>query len=257
MTDQIISIHPKSRILITGASGDMGCALIRLLAPSGVRIGAQYFENSGSLTRLASELNLDKSHLHLLQGDLSTQKSCHDLVEAYVGWAQGIDILVQLSGNIQRPCHWQELTEKEWHGDIDVNLSGPFFLAQRAMHHMKSHGGRIVFTSTASAQHGGGKTSMAYGVAKAGIECLTKGLAREGAPHNILVNAVAPGFIATKFHTVRMKRDEETLRKRAELVPLKRAGTPGEVAQVIAFLLSSGADYITGHVLPVSGGDWL
>lgn len=138
-----------------------------------------------------------------------------------------------------------------------MNLSGPFFLAQRAMTYMKKAGGRVIFTSTASARHGGGANSIAYGVAKAGIECLTKALARDGAPHNILVNAVAPGFIATAFHEKRMGRDRDALRARARMNPLKRAGSPADVASIIVYLLSPGASFLTGECIAVSGGDFL
>ena len=98
---------------------------------------------------------------------------------------------------------------------------------------------------------------MAYGVAKAGVECLVKGLAREGASSEILVNAVAPGFIETKFHTDRMERNEQELKERAKLVPLGRAGKPEDVARMVVYLISQGGNYITGECISVSGGDWL
>jgi NAD(P)-dependent dehydrogenase (short-subunit alcohol dehydrogenase family) len=173
-----------------------------------------------------------------------------------VAWAGGIDALVQLTGNIHRAVPWAELTEEDWGFDLGANLVMPFFLAARAIHHMKE-GGRIVLTGTASASHGGGSTSLAYGAGKAGIECITKRLARDCAGRNILVNAVAPGFILTKFHTERMGRSREELEGREKLVPLGRAGTPAEVAATILFLLSDGAGYITGQVIAVSGGDFL
>jgi len=122
---------------------------------------------------------------------------------------------------------------------------------------MRRTGGRIILMSTASASHGGGSSSLAYGVAKAGIECLVKGLARDCAPDNILVNAVAPGFIETKFHTRKMKKTADELRQRVQLVPMKRAGTTAEFAGAILFLLSEGAAYITGQTLTIAGGDWL
>ena len=246
-----------SRILVAGASSDIGSAVLRLLAESPARIGAHYFSNRDAISDLAEGCGLDETRLLPLQSDISTQASCHALVDSFVEWAGGIDAVVQLTGDVTRPCSWKELREEEWLADLNVNLSGPFFLAQRAMRYMEDGGGRIVLTSTASAQHGGGATSMAYGVAKAGVECLTKGLAREGARHTILVNAVAPGFINTKFHTARMKRDEIQLAERAELVPLRRPGTPGDVASMIIYLLSEGGSYITGQVIPISGGDWL
>lgn len=172
-------------------------------------------------------------------------------------WSGGIDCLVQLSGNIKRSAHWEYLTEKDWVCDLSMNLIMPFFLAQRVIKYMKDTGGRIIFTSTASASHGGGTTSLAYGIAKAGVECMVKRLARDSAKYNILVNAIAPGFILTKFHTEKMKRSQKKLQERIKLIPLNREGTPEEVANTIMFLLSENASYITGQIIEVSGGEWL
>jgi 3-oxoacyl-[acyl-carrier protein] reductase len=98
---------------------------------------------------------------------------------------------------------------------------------------------------------------MAYGIAKAGVECLVKGLAKEGARHNILVNGIAPGFIRTRFHTIRMKRTARDLERRAALVPLRRAGKPDDVATLIVYLLSDWNAYVTGQCIAVSGGVFL
>lgn len=98
---------------------------------------------------------------------------------------------------------------------------------------------------------------MAYGVAKSGIECLTKGLARQGAPYGILVNAICPGFIETQFYSRWLHRSPEDIEERVGLVPVKRAGTAMEVAGAIAFLASPFGNFITGECLTISGGDWL
>ncbi len=246
-----------SRVLVAGASGDIGGALLRQLAASDIRVGAHFHQHRDRLDALASELAWPSDRLQMFGGALDSQAACHALVDQFVGWAGGIDALVQLTGTITNPCAWEDLTEAEWSADLQVNLSGPFFLAQRAMFHMRDGGGRVVLMSTGSARHGGGRNSLAYGVAKAGIECLTKGLARDGAARGILVNAIAPGFIQTQFHVRRARRDAEALRKRAELIPLRRAGTPEDVARLITYILSRGGDYITGECMSVSGGDWL
>lgn len=122
---------------------------------------------------------------------------------------------------------------------------------------MKYSGGSIILTSTASAAHGGGSNSIAYGCAKAGIECLAKGLAKDCAKYKILVNAIAPGFIESKFHTEKMKRTEEQLKTRAQMIPMKRTGTPADIAWAILFLLSGSSSYMTGQVVTISGGDFL
>jgi NAD(P)-dependent dehydrogenase (short-subunit alcohol dehydrogenase family) len=121
----------------------------------------------------------------------------------------------------------------------------------------KNNHGRIILFSTESALHGGSPFSLPYATGKLGIECLVKGFAREGAKFNITVNGIRPGFIASGFHERWQFKTVEDLRKRIDLVPMKRAGSPAEVADLIFFLLSKNAGYITGDTISISGGDWL
>ena len=121
----------------------------------------------------------------------------------------------------------------------------------------QGRGGRIVLNGTESALHGGSAQSLPYAVAKRGTECLVQGLAREGAPENILVNGVRLGYISSGFHERWHERSEGDMANRAALVPLKRGGLPEEVAALIIYLLSGWASFITGQMLPITGGDWL
>lgn len=240
------------KVLIIGASSGLAAGLNRMLVEAGAVAGLHYNKNGAALDSYKESKTIKK-----FQKDLDSDAACHEIVDEFVKWAGGIDCLVQLSGDIKRPVHWSELTKEDWDYDMDINLTMPFFLAQRAVSQMKKNGGRIILMSTASASHGGGPASLAYGIAKSGIECMVKGLARDCAKHNILVNAVAPGFIMTKFHAGKMHRTKEQLEERVDLIPLKRAGTPKEVADAVIFLLSEGASYITGQTITISGGDWL
>lgn len=258
-TDSPTNLKAGTRILIAGASGGIGTAVLRLVAQNEIQIGAHYFSNDEPIRRVVQECKISPSSVKTFKANLCDETAARRLVESFIAWADGIDVLIQLSGDLHRPVAWDDMTEADWHADLGVNLIAPFFLAQAAMKHMMKANtpGRIILTGTASASHGGGPTTLAYGVAKAGIECLTKGLAKIGAPDNILVNAVCPGFIDTSFHTHRVRRTESELHRRAEMVPLRRPGTPSEVAALIAFLASPPAGFITGECIAVSGGDFL
>lgn len=238
------------KILIAGASSDMAVELNEMLLERGAQVGLHYNNNKEALKKYK-----DNPKAVLIQKDLNSAKACYELVDEFKDWSGGIDYLVQLTGGVEAALHWEELGEEDWSKDLNSNLVLPFFLAQRAVSYMKDGGGRIVLMGTASASHGGGATSMVYGIAKAGVECMVKGLAKDCAKYNILVNGVAPGFIKTRFHTE--TKTEEQLHDRASMVPLKRAGTTKEVAAAIVFLLSEDAGYITGQVMAISGGDWL
>ncbi|MFA5088796.1 MAG: SDR family oxidoreductase [Candidatus Omnitrophota bacterium] len=250
-----MTIEKGKRILLVGASGDLGYAVLERLSGCDILVGAHYCHNRSRLDQFLAREN--RAKIKLFSGEVSSQSGSRKIVQSFKKWAGGIDGLIQMSGSVSHVRHWEDLNQGDWDRDIAVNLSGPFFLAQEAMKHMKREGGKVIFTSTASASHGGGGNSMAYGTAKAGIECITKGLAREGAKQNILVNAVAPGLIMTKFHREQMHRTKKQLEERARLVPLKRAGSPEDVAGMVMYLLSPAGNYITGHIINVSGGDWL
>ena len=112
-------------------------------------------------------------------------------------------------------------------------------------------------TGTGSALHGGSAQSFPYAIAKRGTECMIQGLAREGAPENILVNGVRLGFISSEFHERWHEKTEDDLKARADLVPLKRAGDPDEAAALMIYLLSGWSSFITGQMFPLTGGDWL
>lgn len=242
----------KKRILVVGASSDLAAPLNIMLNKQKYKLGLHYNTNFEALKNFQKS-----SNVCLFQKNLSGAIACRQLITDFCAWAGGIDALVQLNGSIEKVINWQEIDESSWNNDLNLNLSVPFFLAQEAIKHMQESGGRIILTSTASASHGGGATTLAYGIAKAGIECMVKGLARDSAKFNVLVNAVAPGFFVTKLHTQKIGRTKEQLEERARLIPLKRPGKPEELAGVVEFLLSDAASYITGEIITVSGGDWL
>ncbi|MBF0489180.1 MAG: SDR family oxidoreductase [Candidatus Omnitrophica bacterium] len=251
----MIVIKKNSKILITGASGDIGFALLGSLVSQSLVIGVQSYSNKERLERFVQRKH--KARIKIFVEDVASQEGSTSLVDQFEDWAGGIDAVVQLSGALSRPISWEEIDQSDWDRDLAVNLTGPFFLAREAIKRMKSKGGRIILMSTASASHGGGPISIGYGAAKSAVECITKGLAKQAAKYNILVNAIAPGFINTKFHTKYKKVSASGLVKRTQMIPLKRAGNAEDVVGMIMYLLSDHSNYITGEILTISGGDWL
>ena len=250
-------IPTGSRILVTGASGGIGEALVKLLCNFSCKIGFHSMRSAipENLVRYAET---NGTLLEKISGNFLNSSDSHDAIHRFCSLWGGIDALVQLHGDANSK-QFYDLKDKDWDEALKINLISPFFLAQTAMKEMRNNsaGGRIVLTSTASAKHGGGINTIPYGTAKAGIECLVKMLAKIGAKDNILVNAVAPGFINTSFHSKRLGKNSEQIEKRKKLIPLGRAGTSEEVARSIVFLLSQSSTFITGETMTISGGDRL
>jgi len=239
------------RILVTGATGGLGRALVKMLSQGsdciiGAHGGTDKFEST--------------DHVIIpLQACFEDEADCVALVQEFVDRADGIDGIVVLSGAIRFSGHWDEMSGDDWRQEIDINLNHPAFLARAALRHMRVQGtgGRILLTGTESALHGGSPTSFPYAVAKRGTEAMVQGLAREGAPDGILVNGVRLGYVASGFHQRWHNRTQEQMAERADLIPLKRGGDPDEAAALMIYLLSGWGAFITGQMIPLTGGDWL
>ncbi|PPR65436.1 MAG: 3-oxoacyl-[acyl-carrier-protein] reductase FabG [Alphaproteobacteria bacterium MarineAlpha3_Bin7] len=239
------------KIIVTGGTGGLGSALIRLL-----------LEGSKSIIGVhgdSKKTEFQDSRIIPLKRHFNSEKDCSDVIKEFVDRAKGIDALVVLNGSIKFSGHWMNISEDQWNTEIRENLSFPFFLARAAMKAMISNktSGKIVMTGTESSLHGGSKISMPYAIAKRGTECMVQGLAKEGAPHNILVNGLRLGYFESGFHQRWHNKTKAEMQERAELVPLKRGGNPIEAAAMVLYLLSGYGDFITGQMVPLTGGDWL
>ncbi|WP_054650534.1 SDR family NAD(P)-dependent oxidoreductase [Salidesulfovibrio brasiliensis] len=217
-------VDENARILIVGASGGIGRALVSMLRKGpACTIGAH---RNSTPEPVATE-DGPQTILDLQQG-LHSDDDCRALVEFFSDAAGGIDGLVVLSGFIGRGEHWRDLSGEQWEQSVQANLNIPFFLARAAMERMES--GTILLTGTESALHGGSPTSLPYGVSKRGTECLVQGLAREGAARGVTVNGVRMGYIKSGAHERWLGKSPEDMKKRAEMVLLKRGGEPEEAA---------------------------
>lgn len=244
-------IRTNSKVLIAGASGGIGRALVSMLLE-----GPRCTLGTHRDTAPESPHKVSNGHHVIdLPMHLSTEEDCINLVETFSRDAGGLDALVVLCGSSTSE-HFKEMSASQWEGDIQNNLNIPFYLAKAAMARMEN-GGSVVLTGTESALHGASPTSFPYGVAKRATECLVQGLARDGAQSDITVNGLRMGFILSGTHERWQGKTPDDLADRARMVPLGRGGQPEEAAALITYLLSGWGRFITGQMIPLTGGDWL
>ena len=250
---QIISGLKDKKVLVTGATGGIGSCLVQMFAKEGATLGIHYNRNYEQAKSLSRNIEMDGGRAECFQEDfLSTNEL--SLVQEFIERFGGIDILINNAGDILGFKDFLELDESAWTETHRLNIQAPFFLAQQAFANMKKHGGgKIINISSIAAKYGGSSKSLHYGAAKAGLEAITVGLARAGASHNILVNAVQAGFIDTPLQQRLI--NEKNLKERINLIPLKRPGKPEDVAGAVVYLASKAGDFITGEIMTVSGGD--
>ena len=133
----------NKKILILGASSDMGLALLDRLDLSSFTIGAHCYKGKKRIVNFIKNKN-NNTNFKIMEKNLESQKASHFLVDEFIRWSGGIDILVQLSGNVSSVISCEKLREKDWEKDIAINLGGPFFVAQKVFDHMKKNGGKII-----------------------------------------------------------------------------------------------------------------
>jgi 3-oxoacyl-[acyl-carrier protein] reductase len=242
------------RAIVTGASTGIGRAIAIALAGAGADVAIHYGSRRKEAVETARGVESKGRRAVLVQGDFRDPAAAGKAVEAAVReLGEPIDILVNNAGSLVDRSAVEDMDAKLWDDVIALNLSSVFFATKAALPHL-SQGARIVNVSSVAARHGGGPGAFAYAAAKGGVMTLTRGLAKELAPRNIRVNAIAPGVIETPFHD-RFSTPEmlETFRKG---IPLGRLGTPEECAGAVLYLVSPLASYVTGQTIDVNGGQW-
>lgn len=236
--------------IITGGARGIGKQIALTFAKEGYNIAINYRTENEDLKNTKKEIEENNVKCFTFQGDVTNFKDCEQFVKQIVEEFGNIDVLVNNAG-ITRDTLLMRMKEEDFKQVIDTNLIGTFNVTKNVISYMmKARSGRIInISSVVGISGNAGQTN--YSASKAGIIGFTKSLAKEVASRNITVNAVAPGFIETQMTDVLKEDIKEEIAKK---IPLKRMGTPQDVANVVKFLASNESSYITGQVINIDGG---
>ena len=236
--------------IITGASRGIGKGIAEIYAKHGANVAFTYSSSAASALELENELTSLGVKAKAYQSDAANYEQAQKLAEDVVAEFGSIDILINNAG-ITKDNLLMRITEEDFDKVIEVNLKSVFNMTKAVQRTMlkQRHGSIINMSSVVGVKGNAGQTN--YAASKAGILGFTKSVALELGSRNIRCNAIAPGFIETEMTA---KLDEKTVQGWRDAIPLKRGGTPEDVANACLFLGSDLSGYVTGQVLNVDGG---
>ncbi len=240
--------------LVTGGSRGIGRAIAVALARGKAKVAINYAGNEAAAQEAAALCaQAGAAQVQLMKFDVADAAACGAAVDEIVKSLGGLHVLVNNAG-IALDQLVLRLKDEDWQRQLDVNLTGTFHLIRAAAKPMMKQRGGAIVNLTSVVGEMGNAGQAAYAATKAGLIGLTKSVARELASRSIRVNAVAPGFIDTDMTS---GLPEAARTRMLETIPLARLGSAEEVANVVAFLASDQASYVTGEVVRVNGGMYM
>jgi 3-oxoacyl-[acyl-carrier protein] reductase len=238
--------------IVTGAGQGMGRAVAERLAAAGALVSVNDID-ADSAERTVSVLQKGGAEAVAAPGSVTSTQQVSDMLDLTLSRFGKVHILVNNAG-VLRPTKVIDIEEDEWDFVVDVNLKGTYLCSRAVLPTMRENGwGRIVNFSSTAGKNVSTVGGAHYTAAKAGILGFTRHLAKEEAAHGVTVNSVCPGLIDTEM--VRKTIDGARTKVYADSFPIQRLGQPSEVAELVAFLASDRAAYITGASLDINGGD--
>ncbi|MBU2886520.1 3-oxoacyl-ACP reductase FabG [Gilvimarinus agarilyticus] len=238
--------------IITGGVRDIGKSISLKLAQEGAKLVINYFSNAEQAQSTLQEVKALGVDAILVQGDMTDAQDVQNLVaKAQEAFGQKIDLLVNVAGGLVQRKTIDEMTPEFFDLVMRLNLTSTFMLTKYVTPHM-SKGGSVVNIASQAGRDGGGPGASAYATAKGAVMTFTRAMAKELGPKGIRVNALCPGVISTTFHDTFTK--DEVRQNIAAATPLRREGAPDEVGDVVVYLASDEASFLTGLNLDVNGG---
>lgn len=235
-------------VIVTGGSRGIGAAIVKELAKSGYNVVLDYNKSVDAAKKIQDELEKQNINIEIFKADVSKREEVKELVRFTLERYKNIDILINNAG-IDQIKPFIDITDEDWNNMIGVNLNSVFYCTQEVLSNMlKNKSGCIINISSVWGITGG-SCEVHYSTSKAGIDGLTKALAKELGPSNIRVNGVAPGAIMTDMN--KDLTNEEIIELNEE-IPLGRIGTPQDIARCVKWLIED--QYTTGQIISPNGG---
>ncbi|OLZ67119.1 short-chain dehydrogenase [Streptomyces sp. IMTB 2501] len=238
--------------LVTGASRGIGRGITERLGRDGARIAVHYGSDETAAKETVAAIESAGGSAFAIGVRLGVPGDAGRLWEEFDRHADGLDILVHNAGiGTSRP--FTEIQEEEYDRLFAVNVKAPFFLTRLGAERLRD-GGRVVNISSGLARAAAMPRLIAYAMTKAALDVFTRDLSKELGPRGITVNSVAPGIVDTDVNAAWLRASEEAWQGAAALSALGRVGTPADIADVVAFLVSEDGHWVTGHWLDATGG---
>lgn len=235
-------------VIVTGASRGIGREIARGLAKNGYTIIANYNKSEKQMLELKNKLEKEKINIDIVKADISKRDEAKKIVEYTINKYGKIDILINNAG-ISQIKEFTQITDEEWNNMINTNLNSAFYMSQESCKNMIHNKKGCIINISSIWGLVGSSCEVHYSVSKAGIDAMTKSLAKELGPSNIRVNSIAPGIINTEMNK---DLNQEEINKIKEEIPLEKIGDTKDIEKCIEWLIED--EYTTGQIISINGG---
>ena len=235
-------------IIVTGGSRGIGAAIVRILAKEGYNIVLNYNKSEEIAKKMLEEFTKEGYNVEIFKADVSKREQAKKLVEFAIQKFGKIDVLINNAG-ISQTKLFTEINDEDWNNMISVNLNSAFYMTQEVVPYMIYQKDGLVINISSIWGEIGASCEVHYSVAKAGVDAMTKSLAKELGPSNIRVNSIAPGIIDTDMNKY---LSEEEIEEIKEEIPLGKIGNTMDIAKCAKWLIED--NYTTGQIISINGG---